>query len=182
MPGKENIHADFLSRSYNDNIEWSISNDIFETIVNMFFVPSFDLFASANNTKSKYFYSMYPEIGSAGTDAFNFTWLENSYAFPPFSLIPKVLEKVIADRLNNFILICPFWPAQSWYPFVTKMLVGRPLQFSANNLYLSYRSKVQHPLRHMQLLGCLLSCSCYVTGKFQKKQFRPFVHASLIAQ
>ena len=45
-------------------------------------------------------------------DAFSIDWSEfNFYAFPPFSLIPRCLQKIQQDK-GKSILIIPVWPTQ----------------------------------------------------------------------
>jgi hypothetical protein len=179
IPGSCNVHADFLSRSYNDNIEWSIKDSYFNSISSMFFTPSFDLFAADHNTKCSAFYSYFPELHSSGEDAFYFFWIEKAYAFPPFNVIHKVLGKVYFDQLQDFILICPFWPAQSWFPTLVKMLVETPIVFSADGLFLSYRPYHRHPLyRHLPLVGCRISSNSSRVEAFHNRLQRQLSLAS----
>ena len=49
LPGKENVDADRESRTFNDNTEWSLSENIFHSIVETYGMPSIDLFASRIN-------------------------------------------------------------------------------------------------------------------------------------
>ena len=47
------------------------------------------------NNKVKTFYSFYPDPLASGVDAFSFDWSQDIIcAFPPFNLIPHVLQKV----------------------------------------------------------------------------------------
>ena len=41
------------------------------------------------------------------------------YAFPPFSIIPRVLEKVQMEQVKIMILIGPTWQGQPWYSETT---------------------------------------------------------------
>ena len=43
------------------------------------------------------------------------------YAFPPFSLLPKCLQKIRQDRAHG-ILIAPLWPTQTWFPLLLQYL------------------------------------------------------------
>jgi hypothetical protein len=48
------------------------------------------------------------------TDTFTISWSEfKPYIFPPFSLIGKVMLKIMSDKVEKAILIVPFWPAQN---------------------------------------------------------------------
>lgn len=49
------------------------------------------------------------------SDAFFLSWADNVlYAFPPISLVHKVLLKM-NSRLVSLILIAPAWPCQHWF-------------------------------------------------------------------
>ena len=48
------------------------------------------------------------------------------YAFPPFSVIRKVLLKVKTEEVN-VILITRSWPLQPWYSQVLRLSVTEPL-------------------------------------------------------
>ena len=69
------------------------------------FKPEIDLFATNINTEfSKYVY----------IDAFSIDWLHlKFYAFPPTSVIPRVLAKVKQDSAEG-IIVLPFWPTKVW--------------------------------------------------------------------
>ena len=51
LPGKENVDADKESRTFNDNTEWALSQNIFHDIIALYSKPSIDLFASRINKK-----------------------------------------------------------------------------------------------------------------------------------
>ena len=48
-----------------------------------------------------------------------------AYAYPPISLIPRVLAKIEQDM--HVLLIAPFWPRQPWFPRLVRLLVHRPV-------------------------------------------------------
>ncbi|CAH2220840.1 Hypothetical predicted protein [Pelobates cultripes] len=47
------------------------------------------------------------------------------YAFPPPSILMKVLEKLRRDRVPNLVLVYPIWTSRPWYPQI-KPLIRRP--------------------------------------------------------
>lgn len=51
MPGSANHEADKLSRSFNDDLEWSLNKNIFNKILEKFLKLNTDLFASRLNKK-----------------------------------------------------------------------------------------------------------------------------------
>ena len=60
--------------------------------------------------------SWHPDPGASFIDAFSMSWTDkNFYAFPPFSLISRCIQKVIHDRAQG-IMITPLWPTQVWFP------------------------------------------------------------------
>lgn len=78
------------------------------------FKPEIDLFASRNNCQIEIFVSWKPEPESYAIDAFSISWPSMKlYCFPPFSVIPAVLQKmvVVVDKAMG-ILIMPNWPTQ----------------------------------------------------------------------
>ena len=58
-----------------------------------------------------------PDQTSLALDTLQQTWShKHLYAFPPFSLIRKVLRKTELEKVPSFILIAPTWQSQAWYP------------------------------------------------------------------
>ena len=47
------------------------------------------------------------------------------YAFPPFSLIQRCLQKVIEDRAQ-VLLVAPVWMSRPWYPMLLDLLTDQP--------------------------------------------------------
>jgi hypothetical protein len=126
IPGIANTEADQASRVFNDAIEWSINDDIFEAVCGLFGQPEVVLFASRLNKKVSRFYSWLPDPESVGVDAFTSSWHgELGYAFPPFALIGAVLQKIAQDRAE-VILVVPYWPTKSWFTRLGAMLVEQP--------------------------------------------------------
>ena len=75
------------------------------------------------------------------------------YAFPPFSMIPKVLEKIVQDEAES-ALIAPYWPRRLWFPKLLPLLVdllrGLPCQLDLVMQPLSQ-------LAHLRIKSVLLS-------------------------
>ena len=77
--------------------------------------PSIDLFASRLNAQVEQFVSWRPDPDAVAVDAFSLDWAKfEFYAFPPFCLKTRCLQKVNFDRAEG-ILIVPDWPTQAWY-------------------------------------------------------------------
>ena len=75
-----------------------------------------------------------------------------SYAFPPFSIIHKVIQKIVQQEVD-VILVVPFWPTQPWFALFNKLVCQQPLIIEVNDyeLFLPFRTKQgggsnRHPL------------------------------------
>ena len=62
-------------------------------------------------------------------DALSFPWTGlRLYAFPPFTLLPRILDKIAQDEAD-LLLVAPFWPQRPWFPRLLRLLVGLPKMF-----------------------------------------------------
>ena len=108
IPGKLNVLADSLSRP--DRIlpvEWSLDREIAHQIFSLWGTPQIDLFATRLNHLLPLFVSPVPDHRACAVDAMSLEWKNLfAYAFPPFKLVPLVLNK-IRDSSSRFILIAP---------------------------------------------------------------------------
>ena len=53
------------------------------------------------------------------------------FAFPPFSLIGQVINKVLRENVEAMILVTPTWQTQLWYTLLLRMSIQRPLHFTS---------------------------------------------------
>ena len=74
--------------------DWTLDQEVFDRIFQHVDWASVDLFASANNAKISKFVSWQPEALAWRIDAFSVVWDFEFYAFPPFSVIGRVLRKI----------------------------------------------------------------------------------------
>jgi|GEM_PF-5821608 len=82
------------------------------------------------------------------------------YAFPPFSMVARTIQKVMNDAVEDAILVVPDWPAQPWYGLLGEILTDHPrrLPVTRNTLYLPQDKERRHPYEGiMDLL--VLRCS-----------------------
>jgi hypothetical protein len=88
------------------------------------FVPEFDWFASCFNTQMPRFCAWQEGLkGAELFDAFMHDWsICDGYMFPPFGLLPKVLQKVCANKAR-VVLIHPDWPVALWRPLLNRELL-----------------------------------------------------------
>ena len=95
-------------------LEWFLSARVFNVICTEFGLPDIDLFASCLNKKVGKFVSWGPDPDAWAVDAFPLTWTNACfYIFPPFSLVGRALQKVLAD--NSDAVCGTAWPSQPWF-------------------------------------------------------------------
>ena len=121
VPGVENVEADYESRHFSENTEWSINPDIFRDISQKLGVPDIDLFASRNNNKVSCYASWGPDPHASYVNAFHVNWskFKLCYIFPPFRLLNRVIQKIREENAKA-IVVSPNWPAQPWYSILHK--------------------------------------------------------------
>ncbi|XP_057299198.1 uncharacterized protein LOC130629847 [Hydractinia symbiolongicarpus] len=176
IPGVLNTIADYKSRQFQDNIEWSLNVKQFNIISDIFWKFDIDLFASRLNAKCEDYFSLRPDPDAKAVNAFAQTWSNlNFYAFPPFNLIGKVLAKINIDQATG-ILVVPFWSSQLWFPQAINMLYRTPVLFppSSKLLFLP-GTKRQHPL-HQTLSLLMLPVS---GNRYKVKSFHQTLSISL---
>ena len=172
LPGKANLKADLLSRKFNESTEWMLNQNVFHKITSLWGKPGIDLFASRLNKQTTPFVSWRPDPDALFIDAFSFSWHNYFfYAFPPFSLIGRVLQKIRQEKAQG-ILIFPLWTTQAWYSKVLSMIIAMPRLLPLEENLLSLPTVVKqgpHPLWHkLQLVACLISGKHSDIEVFQK--------------
>ena len=149
IPGKLNTLADSESRKRFESSEWMINSCMLNTAIKeLKFAPDIDLFASRLNTQFKRYVSYKPDPHAEAIDAFTLNWkLIKFYAFPPFSVIPKLLQKVINDKATG-ICVLPDWPTQPWFPQAMSLCLKPPIRLKPCEQLLSLpgRQNDRHPL------------------------------------
>ena len=159
LPGKHNVEADERSRKFNDRTEWMLDKREFEQLIAHFGRPEIDLFASRLNTQLDRYVSWFPDPYAESVDAFTLDWSKYEfYAFPPFCLVSRCLQKIKADKAEG-LFIAPNWPTQSWYPRLQTLMKGDPIILKRHiNLLTQPISNTPHPLHErLDLLCCRLS-------------------------
>jgi hypothetical protein len=67
------------------------------------------------------------------------------YAFPPFSLIKDCLYKIRKEK-SEWVLICPLWPGQPWFPLLLELASDIPLILPQCDQLLTTVWNESHPL------------------------------------
>ncbi len=102
--------------AYAPNEDVQLDPKVFNSLCGeLCYFPSVDLFAWPENAQLSRFYTPCYRPEACGTNAFVYDWsFEVPYANPPWSLLPQVLSKVVADRCE-LMLVFPEWPHAPWY-------------------------------------------------------------------
>ena len=146
LPGRLNVRADWESRHSSDSSDWMLDPGLFKAINNLWGPLHIDLFASRHNSQLKRYVSWRPDPFAESVDAFLREWTQlGAYMFPPFSMIPRCLSKVIKDKAT-VILVTPAWQSQSWYPTLLELAIEQPVLLpQTEDLLKSPRGEL-HPL------------------------------------
>ena len=170
IAGVSNTLADQLSRFKIKSTEWSLNPLVTQQIFNMWGMPLIDLFASAQNRKAPVYCSWTKDPAAFAMDALSISW-ENMFAFayPPLSLIPKVLQHMQQCQCE-LILIAPFWSRQTWYPQLLQLLIAPPVKLPLlKNLLTQGKTNIPHPNPEVfQLTAWRLSTKVLKQKAFQK--------------
>ena len=164
VPGISKRKADRSSRCFNRMTEWSLSQKTMQLIKSKHEFD-IDLFASYLNNKHKQFASWKPDPEATYVNAFSIAWSQfTPFIFSPFSVIHKVLRKIVQDKVKKAICIIPFFPSAVWFPQLIRMCMEKPLilpKWVIKEMKLPWDPNSQHPLRsRMKLLLVVLSAHC----------------------
>ena len=171
IPSKENVEADQESRRLQPETELELDDRVFRKIVNIFGQPEIDLFASRANAKCRRYVSWRKDPGSVAIDAFTMEWKSfRFYAFPPFSVILKVLRKIEFEGSKGIVVV-PYWEAQPWFPLFLSLLDTEPIIFQPNKSLIRSSYRETHPLWHrLSLVAGKLSGKLLSERKFHWNQ------------
>ena len=91
-----------------------------------------------------------------------------AYAFPPFVMLGRVLEKILTDHPCELILTAPKWPNQSWYARLLELLVDFPLVLPLGKDLLT---QPHNHLRHQSLHSVRLHAWRLSSNPSKRKDF-----------
>lgn len=115
IPSVENLHADFASR-FKSLPDLHLLPAVFRKMCLLWGLPQIDLFASTASAQLPRFVAWGESQDAEAFDALTLHWkFQLAYLFPPLPLIPRVVVK-LRKSIGSFILVTPFWPAQTWFP------------------------------------------------------------------
>ena len=103
IPGTGNSLTYRQSKVFYEHTEWSLSDTVFIQICKNFFYTYHKLFCISHlNHKADRYVSWHPDPGALPV-------AQLFYAFPPFSLITRMLQKGREDRAERCIVIVLLW-------------------------------------------------------------------------
>lgn len=163
IQGLHNVEADRASRVKNLDTEWMLQPKVFQLLCQAFFTPAADLFATRLNAQLPIYVSWKPDPSATHTNAFTMSWADREfYAFPPFSIVGRVLQKIQDDEAT-VMTILPLWPTQVWFPEALQLLVAPPLLLPQHSLFLPQDLSLVHPQAHKLVLTAMI-----LSGKLSK--------------
>ena len=148
IAGRLNVIADQLSRDGQVlQTEWSLNQELVDTIFHSWDHPQVDLFSTRFNHKCPLFVSPVPDPLAWQIDALAISWEGLfAYAYPPHVIMPQVLSKFSRTNKCKLILIAPLWPNQSWFPLLETLSSQDPIKIPVTRTMLRQpRSRTFHP-------------------------------------
>ena len=167
--GVDNVDADRASRVQNVSSEWMLLPHLFTQLCHIFMSPCIDLFATRINAQMSPYVSWRPDPDALFTDAFTIDWnFHLCYAFLPFSVIGRVLQKIQEDGATAIVIV-PLWPTRVWFPRALQLLAAGPLLLPRDCLVLPQDPSLRHPMTSkMPMAAMLLSGDASKTGTFRR--------------
>ena len=173
VPGILNTEADALSRNLAEPGDWRLSPALFKKIDRLRGPLRVDLFAAKWNAQTERFISWHFHPLAQGQDALSLQWeKKGGYAFPPFSLLPRVLN-IIRRQKVTVVVVTPLWPSAIWYGDLIQMSINYPILLPACPDLLTNQVGAPHPLLpQMRLVAWTLSGNSTSVKEFQAGQQR----------
>ena len=174
IPGVENVRADRELRRRPDPSDWRMDSKVVMQIFNRWGLLQVDLFAARHNAQLPQYFSFKPDPGAVAVDAFAQDWSNlTPYAFPPFLMVGRCLQKIREEKVEKAVIVSPLWRSQAWYPLLLHMNISNPCLLPQLKDLLTNPQGDQHPL---MVLGELTLIAWQVSGnpwrvkEFQRKQ------------
>ena len=129
LPGQSNVLVDLLSRRNQVlGTEWLLHPQVARDLLRTWGSPSLDLFATHLSAKLPLYCSLIPDPQAVFEDAFRHPWDNlDTYAFPPFHLVEKVVARVRETPNLSMTLVAPLWPEKVWFAELLPLLTQPPL-------------------------------------------------------
>lgn len=154
----DNFIADKLSRDDHKDIDFQLSPEAFKIITTQLLNPKVDHFATYRSRQCKKYVSWFPDIDCIAVDAFTIRWDNDFYAFPPFSMIGRVLKKIFNEKARGIVVV-PNWPTQSLYPLFMKLADSHIIYFPKGSdcIISPYENRIHEISSYIPLMAATLS-------------------------
>ena len=122
--------ADFFSRHTIDHHEFGLTDQVFQKVAQMFFLPGFDLFASSKmHVVEEWASYCWTKDATAGDAFLMKNWPQRSYIFPPFPLLNEVVARLMEQDDLDFILVAPTSAHNPpmWFSLLMDLVSTKPL-------------------------------------------------------
>ena len=153
--------ADLASHcGYVVNTKWDLSNQMFPMIQNQYpWGPTaIDLFTNSLNHRLVLYISPCPDPAAMSVNALVVGWPRKAvlYAFPPTTIIDRVLHKIVRER-PTCLLIAPRLLEAPWYLLLQQLLAQRRFCFPfRSEVYTSFTGTTRICFRVFNLhLWCI---------------------------
>ena len=150
-------------------MEWALKQDIFTAIIGPMGNCDIDLFATRKKCKLEKYVSYVPDKRSCAVNAFSISWKQyTNYAFPPLSIIRRVIQK-LCEHLAEMILVALIFPSQPWFRQMLKQVSGPYFLLpKTNNILYIPGTEKKHRLTTMRLGAFQLSGNAVLVQDYQK--------------
>ena len=173
IPGDRNVIADALSRRGQIiGSEWILHSDVCRRLWKWWGRPHVDLFATRESARLPAYMSPLPDPQALATDALSASWCNlSAYAFPPFALVRRALNKIRDSQNLTVIFIAPWWPPREWFPDLLELCVDHPLQLPSHRHLLKQPGahRFHESLDSLALHGFLLSSDVSAREDFHEQ-------------
>ena len=179
VPGEENVLPDALSRGWITPTEWTLNTRVVQSLFRFIDRPHVDLFAARNNHQLPIYCARTYDPHAWQIDALTFRWDGLlAYAFPPISLIERVLTKLEQENCK-VLLIAPFWPRQPWFGRLVQLLVHRPVILPKRaDILFQPTSGLLHPAPESLHLTCWVLSRCPSAQRDFRAELRTSRHTA----
>jgi hypothetical protein len=128
--GIYNTVADALSRREWNASDWRLDSRTLGHVLRQWGCQIvIDLFASRWNAQTDLFFSWEHDDAAIGVDSLSHAWhwKQTLYAYPPQALLPRLLHKVINERVYDLVVVTPLFPHALWWPTLLQVSTSIPV-------------------------------------------------------
>ena len=120
------------------------------------------------------YFSFKPDPGTVAVDAFAQDWSNlTPYAFPPFLMVGRCLQKIREEKVKKAVIVTPLWRSQAWYPPLLRMSISNLCFLPQSRDLLTNPQGDPHPLMvrgELNLTAWQVSGNPWRVKEFQRKQ------------